>query len=383
MNRTDSPRNLAPRPFPCGVWRAAIATATLSFLIAIPASNAAAQGPLRRLGDRLRGRILIQPMPSNPYGQPQARATTPSTPTPPSAPAADAGNAADPSRSANFRRATPPPPQPGGRTGAGPDAWSDRNVAQGTNPSEASEPPTDSGNKSRLGVTIDTPAEVVTATGVARRPRGAIVTAVAPRSPADVAGVKAGDRIVAVDGRLVNSVQDLVGELARFEPGQKLKLQYSRGDRLDTADVALATRDQIAQASAEATEPAKTAATPNTTQTPSGNKSILGGLGSALGGLLAGKGNGATTDKSKAADALTDAKSTDVEKTADATQPNPTQPNPTPAPPKPGNTPPVTSVPAPDATPLTVDPLPLEVDPTPLEQLKPEPLPATAPERLP
>ncbi len=234
-----------------------------------------------------------------------------------------------------------------------------------------------------MGVTIDTPAEVVSATGVARRPRGAMVTAVAPRSPADVAGVKAGDRIVAVDGRLVNSVQDLVGELARFEPGQKLKLQYSRGDRLDTADVALATRDQIAQASAEATEPAKTAATPNTTQTPGGNKSILGGLGSALGGLLAGKGNGATTDKSKAADALTDAKSTDVEKTADATQPNPTQPNATPAPPKPGNTPPVTSVPAPDATPLTVDPRPLEVDPTPLEQLKPEPLPATAPERLP
>jgi membrane-associated protease RseP (regulator of RpoE activity) len=205
-----------------------------------------------------------------------------------------------------------------------------------------------------------------------------MVTAVAPRSPADVAGVKAGDRIVAVDGRLVNSVQDLVGELARFEPGQKLKLQYSRGDRLDTADVALATRDQIAQASAAATEPPKTAETPNTTETPSGNKSILGGLGSALGGLLAGKGNGATTDKSKAAEQPTDAKSTVVEKTVDATQPNAT-----PAPPKPGNTPPVSSVPAPDATPLGVDPLPLEVDPTPLEQLKPEPLPATAPERLP
>jgi hypothetical protein len=378
MNRIDSPRDLVPRPFPCRVWRAAIATATLSFLIAIPASDASAQGPLRRLGDRLRGRILIQPIPSNPYGQPQARATTPSTPTPPSAPTAKVGDAADPSRSANFRRATPPPPQPGARGGAASDAWSDRNVAKGTTPSDDSEPPTDSGNKSRLGVTIDTPAEVVTATGVARRPRGAIVTAVAPRSPADVAGVKAGDRIVAVDGRLVNSVQDLVGELARFEPGQKLKLQYSRGDRLDTADVALATRDQIAQASAAATEPAKTAATPNTTQTPSGNKSILGGLGSALGGLLAGKGNGATTDKSKAAEQPTDAKSTVVEKAVDATQPNPT-----PAPPKPGNTPPVSSVPAPDATPLGVDPLPLEVDPTPLEQLKPEPLPATAPERLP
>lgn len=252
-------------------------------------------------------------------------------------------------------------------------------MAKGTKPPDNSEPPTDSGNKSRLGVTIDTPAEVVTATGVARRPRGAMVTAVAPRSPADVAGVKAGDRIVAIDGRLVNSVQDLVGELARFEPGQKLKLQYSRGDRLETADVALATRDQIAQASAatpEATEPAKTAATPNTKETPSGNKSILGGLGSALGGLLAGKGN--ATDKSKAAEQPTDAKSNVAEKTVDATQPNPT-----PAPPKPGNTPPVATVPAPDAKPLGVDPLPLEVDPTPLEQLKPEPLPATAPERLP
>jgi|688.fasta_scaffold41376_3 hypothetical protein len=354
MNRTDSPRNLVPRPFPCGVWRAAIAIATLLFLIAIPASDAAAQGPLRRLGDRLRGRILIQPMPSNPYGQPQPRATPPSTPTPP---AADAGNAADPSRSANFRRATPPPPQPGGRTGAGSDAWSDRNVAQGTKPSEASEPPTDSGNKSRLGVTIDTPAEVVSATGVARRPRGAMVTAVAPRSPADVAGVKAGDRIVAVDGRLVNSVQDLVGELARFEPGQKLKIQYSRGDRLDTADVALATRDQIAQASAAATEPAKTAATPNTTQTPGGNKSILGGLGSALGGLLAGKGNGATTEPTNPPVEGSGETASSPKETSEPSPPN--------------------------DKPLGAEPLPLEVDPTPLESLKPEPLPATAPERLP
>lgn len=365
MNRTDSPNNLVPRPFPCHCRRAVIAIATMSFLVAISAPDADAQGPLRRLGDRLRGRILIQPIPSNPYGQPQGQATPGVAPTQPSA---NRDDAADPSRSANFRRATPPPPQPGSRTGAGSDAWSGRNTAQAKKPSDDPEPPTDSGNKSRLGVTIDTPAEVVSATGVARRPRGAMVTAVAPRSPADVAGVKAGDRIVAVDGRLVNSVQDLVGELARFEPGQKLKLQYSRGDRLETADVALATRDQIAQASAEATEPAKTAVTPNTKETPSGNKSILGGLGSALGGIFAGKGNGATTDASKG---------------ADVTTPNPTEPTPTPTPPKPGNTPPVTSVPPPDATPLTVDPLPLEVDPTPLEQLKPEPLPATAPERLP
>jgi len=32
---------------------------------------------------------------------------------------------------------------------------------------------------------------------------------------------------------------------------------------------------------------------------------------------------------------------------------------------------------------VAAEPLPLEVDPTPLESLKPEPLPATAPERLP
>jgi membrane-associated protease RseP (regulator of RpoE activity) len=208
-----------------------------------------------------------------------------------------------------------------------------------------------------LGVTIDTPAEVVSATGVARRPRGAMVTAVAPRSPADVAGVKAGDRIVAVDGRLVNSVQDLVGELARFEPGQKLKIQYSRGDRLDTADVALATRDQIAQASAAATEPPKTAATPNTTQTPGGNKSILGGLGSALGGLLAGKGNGATTEPTNPPVEGSGETASSPKETSEPSPPN--------------------------DKPLGAEPLPLEVDPTPLESLKPEPLPATAPERLP
>lgn len=366
MNRTDSPRNLVPRPFPCGAWHAAIAIATLPLLIAIPATEADAQGPLRRLGDRLRGRILIQPIPSNPYNQTQGQATPRLAPVPPTA---NRDAAADPSRSANFRRATPPPPQPGARTGAASDAWSGRNNAQANKPSDNSEPPTDSGNKSRLGVTIDTPAEVVSATGVARRPRGAMVTAVAPRSPADVAGMKAGDRIVAIDGRLVNSVQDLVGELNRFEPGQKLKLQYSRGDRLETAEVALATRDQIAQASAASTE---TTETPKTAAAAGGNKSILGGLGSALGGILAGKGNGAATDKSKGADAANP-----------NPNPNPTATNEPPPPPQPGNTPPVTSIPAPDATPLGVDPLPLEVDPTPLEQLKPEPLPATAPERLP
>lgn len=70
--------------------------------------------------------------------------------------------------------------------------------------------------------------------------RGALITAVRPGSPADRAGLPIGGVVVAIDGRRVDSADDLVSSIRAAQPGQEIELTYYQGDRLARKSVTLA-----------------------------------------------------------------------------------------------------------------------------------------------
>jgi putative serine protease PepD len=80
-----------------------------------------------------------------------------------------------------------------------------------------------SSGRAALGVQVTT---VVNQTG---RPQGAGVVVVTPGGPADQAGIRAGDVIVAVAGRPTPTVQELGAVLAGLAPGQSVPVTVQRG----------------------------------------------------------------------------------------------------------------------------------------------------------
>jgi len=74
----------------------------------------------------------------------------------------------------------------------------------------------------RLGVRLDP------------KQKGAVVMEVAPKSPAEKAGIKAGDRIVSVNQEAVESTFELIERLRLLEPGDSAKLTLDRsGQKVD------------------------------------------------------------------------------------------------------------------------------------------------------
>jgi 2-alkenal reductase len=73
---------------------------------------------------------------------------------------------------------------------------------------------------------------------------GAQVSSVSPGSPADKAGIKKGDLIVAIDGKTIDVDNTLSGRLMKYTPGQKVKLSVLRpGSNSElTIDVTLGQR---------------------------------------------------------------------------------------------------------------------------------------------
>jgi len=71
------------------------------------------------------------------------------------------------------------------------------------------------------------------------RPRGAPVSSVEPGGPADKAGVKAGDIIIGVDGRRIESDEELPGVISNIAPGNSTELEVwrDRGARKITVRV--------------------------------------------------------------------------------------------------------------------------------------------------
>ncbi len=75
---------------------------------------------------------------------------------------------------------------------------------------------------------------------------GVRVISVSPGGPAAEAGVQAGDLVVAIDGRKVNSGRDLIDNMRSVEPGQKVALDLRRaGKQVTLAVIARPAADMV------------------------------------------------------------------------------------------------------------------------------------------
>jgi S1-C subfamily serine protease len=71
---------------------------------------------------------------------------------------------------------------------------------------------------------------------------GAQVASVSSGSPADDAGLEAGDVVTAIDGKAVSSADELAAAINAKVPGDKLALAVRRGAERSTVEVTLGTR---------------------------------------------------------------------------------------------------------------------------------------------
>jgi len=69
--------------------------------------------------------------------------------------------------------------------------------------------------------------------------RGAVVQSLTPDGPAQKAGLQIGSVIVTIDGRRVDTPDDLVGYIRTTIAGQRVDIDYYQGDRLDRVSVEL------------------------------------------------------------------------------------------------------------------------------------------------
>jgi len=76
---------------------------------------------------------------------------------------------------------------------------------------------------------------------------GAYVTQVVPGSPAEKAGMKTGDIIVAIDGKPVKSMDDVVASVRTHQVGDKLSVTFYQGASKKTAQVTLAEKPTTVQ----------------------------------------------------------------------------------------------------------------------------------------
>ena len=114
--------------------------------------------------------------------------------------------------------------------------------------------------------------------------RGVVIVSVDPNSPANRAGMKVGDRIVAVDGRMIADTSGLVREVNTRKIGESIAVKLVRQNQLVASNVTLSAPQTASQETAAT--PKKSA--PSIEPGPGESKSILGNVGSMLGGLMGG-----------------------------------------------------------------------------------------------
>jgi hypothetical protein len=115
------------------------------------------------------------------------------------------------------------------------------------------------GGRASLGVRLPQPGA-----GAARTQRGALIESVNPGTPAEQAGLKAGQMIVGIDGKRIDSDDELIAAIKARQPGQSVELQYRDG--VGGSDIRTTTV-RLAQAGA-ATGGAGGAATPGSGSPP-------------------------------------------------------------------------------------------------------------------
>jgi putative serine protease PepD len=76
----------------------------------------------------------------------------------------------------------------------------------------------------------------------APHPDGTEIQAVAPGSPAQSAGLRAGDVITGVDGSPVREPEDVSDAVNALEPGDEVEVEVSRDGERRTVTIELATR---------------------------------------------------------------------------------------------------------------------------------------------
>jgi serine protease Do len=87
-------------------------------------------------------------------------------------------------------------------------------------------------------------------------PYGIVIEAVAPGSPAEKVGLKAGDVITDVNGQAVHTGADLVNPIAQTPIGQSVKIQYVRDKQPSEVTLTVADRSQIFPQTAQDTDQA-------------------------------------------------------------------------------------------------------------------------------
>jgi Do/DeqQ family serine protease len=93
-----------------------------------------------------------------------------------------------------------------------------------------------------LGVaTGDVTPEIAEQLGVGKDTRGVVVTDVKPDSPASRAGLKRSDVILALDGKPVESLEDLRLLISETPPGTQVAIRFVRDGKEKTVNVILAT----------------------------------------------------------------------------------------------------------------------------------------------
>ncbi len=83
-------------------------------------------------------------------------------------------------------------------------------------------------SRGRLGVTIQNVTQELADSFGLKKPQGALVAAVEPKSPADKAGIKTGDIIMGVDGRDIENSIELPRVIGELRPGTQVKLKIWR-----------------------------------------------------------------------------------------------------------------------------------------------------------
>lgn len=103
------------------------------------------------------------------------------------------------------------------------------------------------------------------------KPKGAIVSDVIKGTPAEKAGLKVGDVIIAIDGEEIASAQDLRNKIGLVTPGKSVELKFLRGNKEMTTQVALVEREE--DVSGDST----------TSSEPGGKESTMGHIGLEVG----------------------------------------------------------------------------------------------------
>jgi len=108
-------------------------------------------------------------------------------------------------------------------------------------------------SRGRLGVTIQGVTQELADSFGLKKAQGALVSAVEPKSPADKAGVKNGDIILAVDGRDIENSIDLPRAIGESRPGTAVTLKVWRQGKTQELRASLgeAPAEKLAKADSE------------------------------------------------------------------------------------------------------------------------------------